>query len=113
MDLDRFFKMAGISKSDTILESPLVKYLAPTVPLEAAQLVLTEESWCKGPSHQYDAGSYSIPLTRGISQSRRRSSSLYAGLPRVVLWMAAWRWSSMALPTPGSLLPALKFSSKP
>ena len=75
MNLDRSVKMASISKSDATFESPLVKSLAPTVPFKATQLVLTDESWCKGPSHQFDAGSYSIEPTRGISHSKRRSSS--------------------------------------
>ena len=89
MDTAHSVKMAEISKSDATLESPLVRYLAPTVPFKATQLVLTEESWCKGPSHQFDFVSYSIEFTRGTSQSTRRWSSLYAGIPRVVPRMAA------------------------
>ena len=69
MDLDHSIKMAGISTIDATLGSPLVNDLAPTVSFKATQLVLTEESPCEGPSHQYDGVSYSIRPTPAHSHS--------------------------------------------
>ena len=44
---DPSVEMAGIATGYPQLEPPLVRYLAPTVPFKAIQLVLTEESLCK------------------------------------------------------------------
>ena len=46
VDLDHSVEMAGIATGYATLEPPLVRYLAPTVPFKATQLVLTEGSLC-------------------------------------------------------------------